>query len=251
MILLATDLDGTFLAGDSFYKQTLYKLLMDRKDTMLIFVTGRGLETVIPLLNDPVIPNPQYIICDVGATIVDASTLEPVQPLQAYIEDKWPGEHKIFNGLKDMPGLKWQEVPQMRRCSFFYNEEADLDQISIIVKSLGCDMLISAGKFLDILPPGVNKGNSLQQLVNLLKVPTDTILVAGDTMNDLSLFNAGYKGVVVGGAEQKLLDSTKHNGHVFQAHASGCGGILQSFGHFPAFSDYLPSEMSRTTEKTE
>lgn len=251
MLLLATDLDGTFLAGKSAYKQQLYRMMRERQDVTLVFVTGRGLETVIPLLNDPVIPNPHYIICDVGATIVNGLTLEPIQPLQAAIEEKWPGHLGIYNKLKNVKGLQWQEVPQMRRCSFYYNEDTDLEQVSIISKTLGCDMLLSAEKYVDILPPGVNKGYSLQQLVKLLKVPADQILVAGDTLNDLSLYNTGYKGVVVGKAEEKLLEATKDMMHVYQAEKPGCGGILESLLHFYEFRCYFPKEEIEKTIHSE
>ncbi len=208
------------------------------------------MESVIPLLNDPVIPNPHYIICDVGATIVNGLTLEPIQPLQAAIEEKWPGHLEIYNKLKNVNGLQWQEVPQMRRCSFYYNEHTDLEEVYNISQSLGCDVLLSAEKFVDILPPGVNKGSSLQQLVKLLKLPTKQILVAGDTLNDLSLYNAGYKGVVVGDAEEKLIEATKEMLHVYQADKPGCGGILESLAHFHEFNSYFPNEEIEKIEST-
>jgi len=242
MLLLATDLDGTFLAGKSAYKQQLYRLIRERQDIMLVFVTGRGLESVIPLLNDPVIPNPHYIICDVGATIVNGLTLEPVQPLQSAIEELWPGHLSIYNKLKNVKGLKWQEVPQMRRCSFFYDENTDMEALEIVSKTLDCDVLFSAEKFVDILPPGINKGASLQQLVKLLNISPANILVAGDTLNDLSLYKTGYKGVVVGAAEEKLLAATQQMIQVYQADEPGCGGILESLGHFQSFQNYFPKE---------
>ncbi|HCN84376.1 MAG TPA: glucosylglycerol-phosphate synthase, partial [Sphingobacteriaceae bacterium] len=217
MLLLATDLDGTFLAGKSVYKQQLYRLMREREDVALVFVTGRGLETVIPLLNDPILPNPHYIICDVGATIVNGLTLEPIQPLQSSIEEKWPGHLEIYNKLKNVKGLQWQEVPQMRRCSFYFDTDTDLEQVNYISKSLDCDVLMSAEKYIDILPPGVNKGSSLMQLIKLLQISHQDILVAGDTLNDLSLYNTGYKGVVVGSAEKKLIEATKDMSQVYHA----------------------------------
>jgi hydroxymethylpyrimidine pyrophosphatase-like HAD family hydrolase len=242
MLFLATDLDGTFLGGRSFHKQQLYRLIREKKDISLVFVTGRGLETVIPLLKDPVIPQPDYIICDVGATIVNGHTLEPIQPLQAAIEEKWPGRLHLYNKLKKVKGLRWQEVPQARRCSFFYDDSTDIKQLHSIASSLGCDVLMSAGKYVDVLPPGVNKGASLKQLVSLLEVPGKHILVAGDTLNDLSLYETGYKGVVVGHAEKKLLEVTKKMDHVFHAEKAGCGGILESLDHFHEFREYYPED---------
>lgn len=242
MLLLATDLDGTFLAGKSLFKQQLYRMMRERDDVVLVFVSGRGLETVIPLLNDPIIPNPHYIISDVGATIVNGLTLEPIQPLQASIEDKWPGSINISNKFKEVKGLEWQEVPQMRRCSYYFDEHTDLEQVNYIAQSLGCDVLMSAGKYLDILPHGVNKGSSLTQLVNLLKISKKDVLVAGDTLNDLSLYTTDYKGVVVGAAEEKLIEATSDNPLVYQAEKPGCGGILEAIKHFDEFSDYLTGE---------
>ncbi|WP_211227060.1 glucosylglycerol-phosphate synthase [Terrimonas ferruginea] len=248
MLVLATDLDGTFLGGRSVHKQQLYRLIREREDIRLVFVTGRGLETVIPLLNDPVIPNPDYIICDVGATIVNGHTLEPIQPLQAGIEHKWPGRLVMQNKLKKVRGLRWQPVPQVRRCSFFFDETTDFDHLQRIADASGCDVLKSAGKFVDVLPGGVNKGSSLIQLVKLLNIDPSHILVAGDTLNDLSLYQTGYKGVVVGHAEQKLLDATRESENVFQATEAGCGGILESLAYFPAFENYHEAEKEKSTE---
>ncbi|HSJ80481.1 MAG TPA: HAD family hydrolase, partial [Thiobacillus sp.] len=94
-MLLATDLDGTFLAGDPETRLRLYQLIADNPEIKLAFVTGRGLENVIPLLSDPTIPVPDYIICDVGATVVEGVTRQPVQPLQAAIDAVWPGERTV------------------------------------------------------------------------------------------------------------------------------------------------------------
>lgn len=251
MLLLATDLDGTFLAGKSVYKQQLYRIMRDRDDVQLVFVTGRGLETVIPLLNDPVIPNPHYIICDVGATVVNGHTLEPIQPLQSVIEEKWPGHISIYNKLKQVKGLRRQEVPQMRRCSFFYDQHTDLDEVKRICELLNCDLLLSAGKFLDILPRGINKGVTLTGLVSMLGIKPEDMLVAGDTLNDLSLYQTGFKGVVVGQAEEQLTQATRHLPQVYQAVKTGCGGIVESLGYFKEFRHYYPEKETEEITDTE
>jgi glucosylglycerol-phosphate synthase len=239
MLLLATDLDGTFLGGKSVHKQQLYRMIRSRQDIRLVFVTGRGLETVIPLLNDPVIPHPDYIICDVGATLVNGRSLDPIQPIQSAIEAKWPGRLATRNKLKKVEGLRWQEVPQTRRSSYFYDENTDMEHLREVVEGLNCDLLISAGRFLDVLPRGVNKGSTLKQLIKLLQFPEHDILVAGDTMNDLSLYQTGYKGVVVGRAEPKLVEAVKNMDSIYCAEDAGAGGILEAINHFPEFKSYI------------
>ena len=177
-MILATDLDGTFLGGKSLHKQQLYRLIRKDKSICLIFVTGRGLETVIPLLNDPIIPNPDFIICDVGATIVNGHTLEAIEPLQNEIEKNWPGRIKVLECLKDLPGLQYQEVPQQRRCSFYTDDENIIENVKNKVAEIDCDVIYSAGKFLDVLPKGVNKGSTLISLVTYLKASAEDVLVA-------------------------------------------------------------------------
>ncbi|RAJ11124.1 glucosylglycerol-phosphate synthase/alpha,alpha-trehalose-phosphate synthase [UDP-forming],TIGR02400 [Chitinophaga skermanii] len=241
-MILATDLDGTFLGGDQQSKNQLYSLIRDNKDFRLIFVTGRGLESVLPLLSDPVIPRPDYIICDVGATVLNGYTLEPVQPIQNSIEEKWPGRQVIHEQMDQIPGLRFQQVPQQRRCSYFFDDESIKYQVEQLEAQLGCDIILSAGKFLDVMPPNVNKGSTLKQLIHLLQVPANEVLVAGDTLNDLSLYNCGYKGVVVGEAEPALLNATAELDHVYQAIAPGAGGIMEAMQQFPAFASFVKAQ---------
>ncbi|MEO6232741.1 MAG: glucosylglycerol-phosphate synthase [Ferruginibacter sp.] len=238
-MLLATDLDGTFLGGKSLLKQQLYRLIRDNNDATLVFVTGRGLESVIPILNDPIIPNPDYIICDVGATIVNGHTLEPVDAIQSEIEKNWPGHLTIIDSLKEIKELDYQEVPQQRRCSFYTSDETIIEKVRTLVAPLDCDVIYSVGKYLDVLPKGVNKGTSLTKLINYLRVDADTVLVAGDTLNDLAMYQCGYKGVVVGQSEEKLVTATAGIPDIHYAKAAGAGGILESMSAFPEFAEIV------------
>ncbi len=240
MMLLATDLDGTFLGGSLSKKRKLYRLIRNRPDIKLVFVTGRGIETVLPLLHDPTIPIPHYIISDVGATVVDGLTLEPIASIQSDIEQRWPDEHLLKQQLSNVPGLQAQEVPQQRRCSFYYDNTVDLQAVHEIASHHQCDVLLSAGKYLDILPGGVNKGTTLKKLIKSIDFPEDRVLVAGDTYNDFSLFETGYKGVAVGKSEPALLTAVGHMDHVFQATIEGAGGILEAMQHFEPFRGFHP-----------
>lgn len=238
-MLLATDLDGTFLGGTTESRQALYQLIRNHPDIELVFVTGRGVETVLPLLHDPLIPTPGYIIADVGATIVDGHNLLPVAPIQSEIEKQWPGQFAIKKKLDSVETLSPQEVPQQRRCSYYYNEQTDLDEVRRIAADLGCDLLTSAGKYLDILPRGVNKGTTLKKLMAHLGTPKEEVLVAGDTYNDFALLKTGFAGVAVGDSESRLVDEVSHMPNVFLAKEPGAGGILEAMTHFERFRPYL------------
>lgn len=243
-MLLATDLDGTFLGGKQIDKLNLYRQIQQNKEIKLAFVTGRGLESVLPLLNDHIIPNPDYIICDVGATVVDGNSLEPIEPLHSEIESKWVDSHRLKQQLLKIEGLEYQEVPQLRRCSFFYNADTDLAKVHEIAKEYGCDVITSLDMYLDLVPSGVNKGNTLEKLISILGLDRNEVLVAGDTLNDLSLFEIGLKGVVVGGSEDLLVERTKSLPQIYHAQKPGAGGILEAAGYFEGFKKFLKTTHS-------
>ncbi|OYD40407.1 glucosylglycerol-phosphate synthase [Sphingobacterium cellulitidis] len=238
-MLLATDLDGTFLGGSMEDRLKLYQIIKKNKNIKLVFVTGRGLESVIPLLNDPTIPRPHFIIADVGATICDGATLIPVDPIQHEIESNWPSVYELQEDFSDIPGLEYQRVPQQRRCSYFYDLRTDLAEVRAIAELRKCEVVTSLGKYLDILPKGVNKGSTLKKLVDHLEFPESKVLVAGDTLNDLSLFHAGFQGVAVGRSEIALLEATESLLNVYQAHRPGAGGILECMEEYSNFSNFV------------
>lgn len=231
-MLLATDLDGTFLAGDPEDRLSLYQTIAAHPEIKLAYVTGRSLEAVLPLLADPTLPMPDYIIADVGATLVHGDSLQPIQPLQNAVDALWPGESQVASAIQDF-NLERQDVPQVRRCSYFCTpEQAAAPELQAIADSLGCDLLYSDARYLDFLPKGVNKGSSLTALVEWLELDDDQVLAAGDTLNDMSMLSTKFHGVCVGKSEPALLEATIHHSRTLHAQRSGCGGILEAFAHF-------------------
>lgn len=231
-MLLATDLDGTFLAGDPEDRLSLYQTIAAHPEIKLAYVTGRSLEAVLPLLADPTLPQPDYIIADVGATLVHGDSLQPIQPLQSLVDAHWPGESQVASAIESF-GLERQDVPQARRCSYFCTpEQAANPALREAADQLGCDLLYSAELYLDFLPRGVNKGSSLKALADWLELNHDQVLAAGDTLNDLSMLSASFHGVCVGQSEGALLEATRHHSRTLHANRPGCGGILEAFAHF-------------------
>src|SRR5690348_7869607 len=129
ILFLATDLDGTFLGGSEADRLALYRALRETPDVRLAFATGRGVESVLPLLSDPMVPDPEFIIADVGATVVHSDGLRPVQPIQWEIDERWVGAEAVTRALEGVPGLERQAVPQERRCSFTLEDTSYLPEI--------------------------------------------------------------------------------------------------------------------------
>ncbi|MBH3337884.1 glucosylglycerol-phosphate synthase [Pseudomonas mendocina] len=248
-MLLATDLDGTFLAGDPEDRLSLYQTIAAHPEIKLAYVTGRSLEAVLPLLADPTLPQPDYIVADVGATLVHGDSLQPIQPLQSVVDARWPGETQVASAIEPF-GLERQDVPQARRCSYFCTpEQAANPALREIADELGCDLLYSAELYLDFLPKGVNKGSSLQALADWLELDHDQVLAAGDTLNDLSMLSANFHGVCVGQSEAALLEATRSHSRTLHAVRPGCGGILEAFAHFGFLGEHgIAAERRRAAQ---
>jgi hydroxymethylpyrimidine pyrophosphatase-like HAD family hydrolase len=96
----------------------------------------------------------------------------------------------------------------------------------------GLECVTSAGRYLDILPAGVSKGSTLLKLIERTGHDRQRVLVCGDSLNDLSMFDTGLRGVVVANAEASLLAATARCPRTFQSASPGVGGIIDALMHF-------------------
>jgi hydroxymethylpyrimidine pyrophosphatase-like HAD family hydrolase len=107
----------------------------------------------------------------------------------------------------------------------------DRDRLRTIA-ALGVDCLVSGDKYLDVLPAGVNKGSTLMALLQWLDLSSDSVVTAGDSLNDLAMFETGLPSVMVGNAEPALRRALPDLRRTYSARAHGCGGIVEGLRHF-------------------
>ncbi len=231
---LATDLDGTFLGGSASGRRALYAWIEEHRAAVdLIFVTGRDLPFVESSCVDGIMPWPDYVIGDVGTTIAvrDPKTnrLHPDPELETPIAALWgDGIDPIREALDAAPGLVPQDGPFRYRMSYHYDPSHYDPAIRQTIEAAGFDCLVSDNRFLDVLPKGVSKGPSLMRLLAHLDMPVDRVLVAGDTLNDLSLFETGLSGVVVGNGEPALITQVISRNNVYVSDRHGAAGVLDA-----------------------
>jgi glucosylglycerol-phosphate synthase len=248
MLLLATDLDGTFLGGSIGDRDRLYQWARARGDQLiLVFVTGRAVENVTSLLADAAIPKPRYIIADVGATVTYGDGQRRVEPLDAALARRWIGAEAVLAALDGLP-LERQQQAQERRCSFYTDDEGVVAAAKRAVEPLGCEVLYSASRYLDILPAGVNKGSTLRALVAHLNIDPLSVFIAGDSLNDLPMFlDTPFRGVVVGGSEPDLYPHTRPLKRVYHAAGHGAAGITEALAAHQVLQPEVPEADQRGT----
>lgn len=244
-MVLATDLDGTFLGGTDAARRALYDWIEVHRATVgLVFVTGRDPEFVVSLCRSGV-PWPEYVVGDVGTSIVRVTPearLEPIAALEAEIAERWADRGPaVRQRLDGHPGLTLQPTAFRHRVSYDLEPDRFDPAAHALVDELGLDTLVSDDRFFDVLPRGVSKGPSVRRFAAHFGIEAPRILVAGDTLNDVSMLELGLPAVAVGGSERALLDRVGGLPHVHVAAATGAAGIAEAVAAFDLHP--LPEEV--------
>lgn len=234
--ILATDLDGTFLGGTDHERAALYSRVREDEYLRLVFVTGRDLDFVRSIVGCGLVPAPEFVIGDVGTTVVTGPpNYEPVAAVQTDIDALWDdASERVMALLADEPTLRLQpgDWRARRRVSYYY-DPATLDPAVVErVRALGFDVILSADVYLDVMPRGVSKGPTLRRLVDWAGWDAERVLAAGDTLNDVTLLTAGFNAVAVGNSEPALVERVADHPSVYRAQGNGAAGVLEALTHF-------------------
>lgn len=263
--VLATDLDGTMALGSPAARERLMAALRTAGDATLIYVTGRTPTAVASLTATTPLPEPDVLIADVGTSVLRGLGPERVEAVEAELDRSWPGADVVRERLEGLDGLSEQDVVAPRRVSYWIDPVRGMDggargagsdpygarspgdatlgpeaeelagrvaeRAVARLEGLGVDVVVSANVFLDVLPRGVDKGSTLRRVLDWLGAPEETCVVAGDSLNDLALFDTGLRGIVVGNCEPALRRRVAGLDSVYQAGGEGVVGILEGLRH--------------------
>ena len=234
-LILATDLDGTFAGGTAADRELLQQALARLTGAVLIYVTGRSVPATREIIAEAGLPHPDVLIADVGTSVRQGDGFAPVDEVEAELDAVWPGAETIRQRLGGVRGLEEQSVRAPRRVSYWIREgsmDEAIERAGAALGDLNLDLVASAGVYLDVLPPGVNKGTTLRRVLRWLERGESDVVVAGDTLNDLALFETGLCGVVVGNCEAELRARVTGREHLYFAGGEGAAGILEGLRHF-------------------
>lgn len=234
-LILATDLDGTFAGGAAAEREALQSALRGLPGVKLLYVTGRTVAATRELMLEAGLPQPDLLIADVGTTVVHGPDFIHVTEVEQILEESWPGGDTVRARLAGMEGIEEQDVRVPRRVSYWLRD-GDMHEVMMAMSSrlddLTLDLVGSAGVYIDVLPAGVNKGTTLRRVLEWLGRDQVDVVVAGDSLNDLALLEAGFAGVVVGNCESGLRERVAGLEHIYMASGEGAAGILEGLRRF-------------------
>lgn len=257
--VLATDLDGTFLplpdnAGNLDALEA-FRFARAQHRLGLVFATGRHFESVLDALHQFDLPIPDWIICDVGTSILRANgpTFERYAPFEHRLADQTRGTHRaeVESLLAPLDGLSLQDPEHQQRFKISYlSPPALAESLAALANQrlqdacLPFACLASLDPFhgtglLDVLPVGASKAAALVWLSTHANFSPDEIVFAGDSGNDLPALTCGFRAILVANATPDLANRAQRDladrglsERLFLASLPATSGVLQGCRHF-------------------
>lgn len=243
--LLSFDVDNTLIDLHTL-KGAFTKIWRKHKPDngiLLTYNTGRLIDDMLNLIQKRILPPPDYIIAGVGTHIYDYRNHCVVKEFDEILDEGWDLEtvEAIIQNMGypiDKQAGKYQH--DYKRSYFFHNaspEDIAAVEETFRQSNLQVNIVYSGDKYLDVLPKWANKGNALQWLLTMLDLPSEHVLVAGDSGNDAAMFKLrDVRGIAVANTHEELYKLTKYQ-QVYHAEREKGEGVVEGlvfYGVLPA-----------------
>lgn len=257
-LLIATDLDRTLLpngaAEESPLARPLFARLAARAEVTLAYVTGRHRALVEEAITTYALPEPQWVISDVGSRLdqLDRGHWQPCAAWQQHIRRDWPGcvSADLQALFVDLPQLVLQESDRQSACklSFYVPLDVDLEALKLLMlerlagHGAACSWIYSVDEakgtgLLDVCPASATKWHALEFLMQRTGFDLSHTVFAGDSGNDLPLLASAVPAVLVANAHPAVIAEATaaagRSGHP-EALYLARGGFMGMNGHYSA-----------------
>jgi len=266
-LLLCTDLDRTLLPNgpqaESPAARDTFKQLTVQPGVSLVYVTGRDRGLVEDAIDEYQLPQPDYVIADVGSTIyaLQQGNWHYWDKWQEEISPDWYGKShddmSILFGHLLLLAMQEDEKQNKYKLSYYVPLDADHEALmsemhSILIKQKirasliwSIDELAGTG-LLDVLPASANKRHAIEFLMEQLGFDLSNTVFAGDSGNDLAVLASPIQSVLVANASVEVQHEARQlalnmgqidalyfaDGDFLGMNGNYSAGILEGVAHF-------------------
>lgn len=224
-LLLCTDMDRTVIPNGMQAEhpdaRRRFRKFCQSSNVCLVYVTGRHRQLVEKAIRTYSLPQPDYIISDVGTKIFQFKDgqWQEVQSWCDEIDQDWNGKsHTDLKALlSDIKDLQLQEFSKQNthKLSFYLplylNKDHVIEEVhrhlhkgdinASVMWSI--DELTNVG-LLDVLPEHATKLHAIEFLQGRLGYADNEVVFAGDSGNDMPVLASPIQSVVVNNASDEI-----------------------------------------------
>ncbi|MCU7880511.1 MAG: HAD-IIB family hydrolase [Candidatus Thiodiazotropha sp. (ex Lucinoma aequizonata)] len=230
-LLVCTDLDRTLIPNgpqsESDEAMDRFKQLCDSKGVVLAYVSGRDQNLMKKAIADYALPQPDYVVGDVGTTlyhVTGADDWNHQLDWEENISRDWNGKsHADLKSLfSNIQALRLQENEKQNRFKLSYYVSLDQEHQWILGKmeqalepeavnaSLIWSIDETAGMgLLDVLPERATKYHAIDFIRQSLGYSLTEILFSGDGGNDMEVLISPVPAVLVANAQSDVRDEAQ------------------------------------------
>lgn len=231
MWLLATDLDETLVGNRVGLDRLLGFLRSKSEELRLVYATGRFRAYALGLMEEEDLPQPAALCCNVGTEIYHGPQWRLDEDWRDRLSDRWDRD-EILSTVQAVPGLRLQPWQFPLKISFYLDRSEAWPRVQRVAEDLGVRAILTKGESLDLLPREAGKGPAVAYLARSWDIPPESVIVCGDSANDEDMFEQGFRGIVVGNAQQALVKRVFGRQSVYLAGGRCAEGILEGLEHF-------------------
>lgn len=225
-LLICTDLDRTLIPNgpepESIEARRYFAALVKRPEVQLAYVSGRHKSLVEDAIKHFMLPTPDFVIGDVGATIyqlLDNNNWQKLTQWDAHIGQDW-GQYShddLKTLLADIALLRPQEFVKQNDYKLSYYLPLKIDQAALeqeiwsrfdqqgIKASLIWSVDEPAGVgLLDILPASASKLHAIEALMKIEGYTLENTVFSGDSGNDIEVLASPIASTLVANSQPEV-----------------------------------------------
>lgn len=228
--LLVTDVDDTLLGDDKAYRD-FEQVVSSSGELIIVLNSSRPVASVQQTLASLVPPfRPAAIIGAMGTEISHGGRF--VSDWTQRFGD-WSREpiDEIMSELGFPPHDPEFQTPLKASFAVEGGDARRKARVAISESGYPVKIVASGTSDFDILPPNADKGDATLFAAELLGVPRNRLIVAGDSANDEAMFNVAERGIVVGNARDELRRVVDPK-HAYLAARERAHGLLEGLSYY-------------------
>lgn len=260
-ILVASDLDGTLIpsrnTGNARRAVVEFRRVVASSEgrVLLAYVTGRHLTLALEGVSGWGLPEPDYLVCDVGTAVYrrDGTDFAMDGAYAALMREALGGSDaagvtRLLGRVAELE-LQPPENQGAFKASFFFpwdrrmaveeSVPARLAEEGVSGEVVVSRDPVTGHGLLDVLPPGGAKDRALGYLRGALSLSPDEVVFAGDSGNDRRALLSGVRGILVGNADEGLKASILAEARalgveerLYMARGEAAEGVVEGLGRW-------------------